>query len=106
MINYANKLVSHIHLALLKIKSYSRKFTACSYHCSSPCGFISSSPADSNKLMALTAPSLFPLSLNVLAVSNALICRVFPGSNRQYAATVVSCPVGVHDIGAKQRVNM
>ena len=47
-------------------------------------------PASSSILLALTAPSLFPLYLNLLVARRALMYSIFPGSRRQKAATSLS----------------
>lgn len=47
-------------------------------------------PASSSILIARTAPSLLPLSLNLLLARRALIWSIFPGSNRQKVATCLS----------------
>ena len=56
-----------------------------------PLGGLSSStlpiPDSSNILIALTAPSLLPLSRNRLLARRALIYSIFPGSKRQNVAT-------------------
>ena len=51
-------------------------------------------PASSSILIALTAPSLFPLSRKRLATRRALIWRTFPGRRRQYAASERSSDPG------------
>ena len=49
------------------------------------------SPASWRRFIARTAPSLFPLSLKLLAASKALICSTFLGRRREWVATEWSC---------------